>query len=197
MLIESLFPRKCFGCSVSGQGWVCAKCKPLPPQKTKIGRDLSYLFPYEGILKRVLMELKFKGAKGPARHIFQPLLTQMDWSSWDTVILTPSHWSRRLFRGGDPLSILFPSIANQKKVLKRIKRTPALHSLSRDQRLKVMHGAFKVSRPEAVRHQRILCVDDILTTGATFESMRQTLLPFHPQSVEGLFVFYAGAKHDQ
>jgi ComF family protein len=47
--------------------------------------------------------------------------------------------------------------------------------LTMKQRRVNVRGAFKVTRPERVRHRRFLLVDDVITTGATVDACASAL----------------------
>ena len=53
-------------------------------------------------------------------------------------------------------------------------------SLERKRNLK---GAFKVIRPDSVQGKRILIIDDVVTTGATIESLNTSLINAGAQKV--------------
>jgi predicted amidophosphoribosyltransferase len=59
-------------------------------------------------------------------------------------------------------------------LLERTRAVPALHSLGRTERRRVMDRVFAV-RAGAVLPERVILVDDIWTSGATFEAAAATL----------------------
>ena len=44
------------------------------------------------------------------------------------------------------------------------------------QRAENIHGVFVVRRPDKIRGKKILLVDDVMTTGATFSELRRELM---------------------
>ena len=60
------------------------------------------------------------------------------------------------------------------ELIKRIKDTKPQYKLSRQERLNNLSGAFEVNK-NAISGKTILILDDICTTGSTFEEMIQAL----------------------
>ena len=58
-------------------------------------------------------------------------------------------------------------------LVKRIKETKPQYKLSRKERLENLSGAFEVDK-ESYNDKNILILDDICTTGSTFEEMIKT-----------------------
>lgn len=77
-------------------------------------------------------------------------------------------WS--LTRGDGSLPEMDPS------VVIRVRKTPTQTGLDRQAREKNVRGAFRVVKPERVRGQRLLLVDDVYTTGATSRGAASVLL---------------------
>ena len=59
-------------------------------------------------------------------------------------------------------------------LIKRVKDTKPQYKLSRNQRLENLSGAFEVNK-EIYSSKTLLILDDICTTGATFEEMIKEL----------------------
>ena len=62
-----------------------------------------------------------------------------------------------------------------KNILTKVKETPRQAKLSREQRLKNLKGCFKAQPKKEIDGKVILLVDDVLTTGATSETVAETL----------------------
>ena len=60
------------------------------------------------------------------------------------------------------------------ELIKRVKDTKPQYKLSRPQRMQNLSGAFEVDKQRDM-NMPVLILDDICTTGATFEEMIKTL----------------------
>ena len=67
-------------------------------------------------------------------------------------------------------------LAHRPTILERVKRTRSLKNMSPKQRADEVRAAFKVSDEEAVKGQRFLLVDDVLTSGSTSDACAKALL---------------------
>lgn len=91
----------------------------------------------------------------------------------DRVIPVPLHRDRRIERGYDQAALLAREIARTLSLpldlvsVERVRSTGRQVGRGRDERLVALRGAF-VARP--LDGARVLLVDDVLTTGATFDA---------------------------
>lgn len=102
----------------------------------------------------------------------------------DALVPVPLHWRRQWARRFNQSAMLAATIAKESGVpiafgaLKRVKATAQQVGLSATERAANIQGAFKV--PEdgraAVAGQRLVLVDDVLTSGATVEGCARALL---------------------
>src|SRR5690606_34380537 len=100
-------------------------------------------------------------------------------------------WSRRWRRGFDQarsLAAAFARAGGFELVPALVRRRPTRPQVrrSRGRRLHHLDGAFACRTPEAVAGQRILLVDDVVTTGATARAAARTLLAAGAASVHVL-----------
>jgi ComF family protein len=81
-----------------------------------------------------------------------------------------------------------PSPAPLAQALVRLRQTTDQHRLSREERLKNLHGAFVAHPEQAARlaGAQVLLVDDVRTTGATLERAAQALLQAGAAGVNAL-----------
>ena len=70
------------------------------------------------------------------------------------------------------------------QLMKRDDR-PSQTSLTREERLKNVTGAFSIAIEKApvIAGQRILLIDDVATTGATLRAAKAALLPHQPAAI--------------
>ena len=62
------------------------------------------------------------------------------------------------------------------KLIKRVKNTKAQYRLTRIERVTNLKDAFEVSLYESIPNKSVLLLDDICTTGSTFEEMIKELV---------------------
>lgn len=115
---------------------------------------------------------------------------QLGWKSQcDVVIPLPSHWWRRWTRGTSGPELIAERVAARlslpchKRWLACQRRTRKQGMLLPAERAENVRGAFRVRQPDAVRGQRILLVDDVMTTGATLKEASTALLRVRASAV--------------
>jgi len=183
-LLDPFFPRRCIGCGKKvSLGLICDRCSPV--KREPIPFEAGFFgYPYEGIYRKLLHELKFHHRRD-VLPLIRSLVNTDIYARYDWVIPVPSHWIRRLEHGCDPVHLIFQQ---QRGRVKRRRYTPAFHSLGKDERAKIIRQVFVLKAPERVKGVNILIVDDIYTTGATYREIKQTLLSAGAASVDGYFL---------
>ena len=192
--VSLLFDTYCFHCKnrpTEGNGFLCNQClfsiKPSPVETygfRYLDGALSFA-PYEGIGKNYLQLIKFQGAKSLIPflgEIVKPTFERFYKSIQPNIVTyVPTHPLRVLFtRGFDQteeiLKVIYPNYVTL------FKRSPApqrpLYLLGdKQKRAKHLKGSFKlVYKPlETLKGKKVLIVDDLLTTGATGESLAYLL----------------------
>lgn len=136
------------------------------------GFDAAYCFgAHEGALREMIHLFKYGR--------MQPLgarLGKMMWSAlpvdeaFDVVVPVPLHWRRRWTRGFNQSEVLARYVARRRGIqlvcaLTRRRATDSQASLSNPRRRLNVSGAFLAKK--SVAGQRVLLVDDVMTTGAT------------------------------
>lgn len=183
--LERLHGRRCGRCAQSygspqalDEQGVCGVCRREPPAYDR----LAAFGPYEGALRRAIQLLKYDGIQPLGAALGERAASAADFvERIDAVVPAPLHPSRRRPRGFNQAELIARAAAArlglpvETKWLERTKATPPQAGLSRSERRANLRGAFRVRRPEALVGKRVLLVDDVATTGATFEACAKAL----------------------
>lgn len=116
------------------------------------------------------------------------------------ILAVPTTVGRLARRGYNQADLLAEGVARKLRrrfltgVVERLEETGPLNQLSPQARRKEVERAFRVVRPEVIKGQRILVVDDILTSGATLDSLSRVLLRAGAREVRA--VVFAVAVRD-
>jgi ComF family protein len=136
------------------------------------GFDAAYCFgSYEGRLREWIHLYKYGRVKSMAKPLVELLAAALPRTQrFDVVTPVPLHWRRRWQRGFNQSELLAGGIARKwgvpvVRALRRRKHTPTQTGLSHSARRKNVAAVF-ASRC-SMSGQRILLIDDVLTTGAT------------------------------
>lgn len=134
---------------------------------------------HDGPLRTMIHALKYGGR----RSLAQPLGAMLreaadDWlRAADAVVPVPLHPLRRWRRGFNQADDIARRLGRPViRPIRRAHHTRPQMELPRSVRLRAVRGAFRLVRryagraPSAVRGQRLLLVDDVITTGATVEA---------------------------
>ena len=226
-LLTVVFPSSCVVCRESLEsptaGPLCAPCRaalprhrgplcrcgvsladgvPLPCGRCRRGRSSfdagASLGPYEGALRSVIHELKYRGRRRLAPRIAEVMLEEAAVRRVlePGVVLAPVplHPRRLRERGFNQAELLGSALARRtglpllSGVLVRRKDTPTQSGLSASERRRNVAGAFVVRRRTAVVGRAVVLVDDVLTTGATARACADALRKAGAASVRVLTV---------
>ncbi|ULH16098.1 ComF family protein [Deinococcus sp. KNUC1210] len=181
-LARFILPRRCPGCGgqVEQAAGLCSAClKQLAPQvqrhsplSSRAEAHLVVLGPYRGTLGRSVRALKYGGA----REVAQALGTRLGEGvpqSWNIQAVTgvPLHEARLRERGFNQAELLGRAAAGGLGVpylttLARQRSTGAQARRHARERLTALGDSFVVL-PDAALPERLLVVDDVMTTGTT------------------------------
>jgi ComF family protein len=153
----------------------CGEClKEMPPYA-----EARCVGPYTGTLREAIHLLKFRQVKRLARPLGE-LLADLAVPSADLVVPVPLSLKGLRERGFNQTLLMARPFAKRRglplegRLLFKKKETPPQTSLSRSARLRNLRGTFAVRG--ALSGERILLVDDVITTGATVSECTKALL---------------------
>lgn len=171
------------GCSTCGlpleatEQRTCGICLAKPPRIARTRAAVAYDDLTRGLAIRLKYGRKIAIARTMARYM-APLVGE----EGDRLLVpVPLHRSRLWSRGFNQSAIVARElsrrlgIACDPMVLRRIRRTPPLKGMSRQQRHRTVAGAFRVRNKLAIAGKTVILVDDVLTTGSTAEACARTL----------------------
>lgn len=176
---------------------VAGPCPACREQPYAFARARSYGI-YEGALKRAILLLKFEEIK-PLGGWFAGRLAELvkkehEKLAADVVVPVPLHRQREKERGYNQAALIAKPLAKElglpykAVLLMRTKPRPNKQILSIEERWTSVRGAFATCSCSQVDNQRVLLVDDVLTTGATVDACARVLREAGAKSVVCLTV---------
>lgn len=183
-----LFPEQCLGCGQLG-AYFCPTCAATLPRTGQQGQIITALNYHDPKVKRAIWLLKYGGTYSLATTLAQLLYQQLIASNFPSttswlVVPIPLSQQRRKKRGYNQSEKIAQELVKINPtyftlatgVLEKVKDTPSQVSIkNRAARLANLRDAFAVSKPEKIRGQHILIVDDVITTGATTSEIKKVL----------------------
>lgn len=165
----------------------CAACLARPPRIARTRAAVAYDDLSRGLAIRLKYGRKIALARTMARFMTPLLPPDADAA---LLVPVPLHRGRIWQRGFNQSVLLAREIGRMRGLrtdpwlLRRVRSTPPLKGLSAAQRKKVVAGAFSVAKGLDLHGQRIILIDDVLTTGSTAEACARTLQKAGAERVE-------------
>ena len=193
-LMELLFPPKCVLCRKllkSGEIDLCRECRADAPEYAGKKINIRFLdsfaavWYYEGNVRRSLLRFKFYNARSYSVSYGRILAMRLQREypdGFDMLTWVPVSRLRKLRRGYDQVELLAKAVGRELGLspvptLKKIRNNRPQSRLKDPaaRRANVL-GAYRLLEGAAVKGQRVLLLDDILTTGATAGECARVLL---------------------
>ncbi|WP_044206185.1 ComF family protein [Flammeovirga sp. OC4] len=183
-----------FSWGISDENYITNKLHFRMPLKKAAS---FFVFENTSAVQSLIHNLKYKGNQNIGKWITDFYLDhdkQPFFEDLDVMIPVPLHSKRYKERGYNQVDVLCNSIANVTKIkydtsaVRRVKYTTSQTKKTREQRLKSMEEVFAIPTQESIIDKNILIVDDVLTTGATLESLGNTLLENGAKSISILTI---------
>ena len=202
-LADLFYPQRCVGCERRASDVLCRPCfEALPsvgsPVCGRCGLPTAFAtfvceqcknvdfdfesarapLKYEGVGKKIVHALKYRGYKRVVERLAVPLMLQVLDGRFDAVVPVPLHRSRLRKRGFNQAELLARGVAEKMKstvsdTLEAVRSTRDQTELSAAQRRVNVAGAYSATQP---LRGKILLVDDVFTTGATMSACAGILI---------------------
>lgn len=166
--------------AVDGSDHLCQSCLQAPPPfvwAKSVGL-------YDTTLRRAIQKFKYEGDFNLDRPLAalmkKTLQNSLDDFRPDLLLPVPLYVGRLRQRSYNQALLLAKSLGRscllpvESRLLLRIRPTPPQIGLKAAQRRRNLRGAFALSRP--LQGERVLLVDDVMTTGATARECSRTLI---------------------
>ena len=177
-----LFDNTCSYCHkrLDREGYICSKCLEKLKKEAflKNKENFYYIFIYEKAIRQIISDYKLRNRKDLARDIAflikKPIFQLIEREKIDIIIPVPISEERKLERGFNQMENLLECLGIKYKKIERIKNTKHMYALKdNEKREKNVEKAFKNSLN--LENKNILIVDDIVTSGATINSISEEL----------------------
>ena len=200
ILLNTILPPKCFCCEADSlNNYFCETCENLCNLVNNPlfldNNDPAAIFFYEFSIKKLIQIAKFEKSLAHAYVLINLakkalqgsfLLKQIKLFEPQAIVYVPSTYKGLITRGFD-ISFLFANILSKilncpiDNLLKKPLNSKKMSSITNKQeRLEAIKGSFLL-KPSLSNYKKILLLDDVVTTGATFSECSKMLKKYSKQ----------------
>lgn len=182
-LLDWVYKKKCYFCKSSKESVkMCSQCydemehTPFAVNRIIEGKKVYCAGVYNKNLQKLIRGLKYHNQPDLAYYLAKFMAEYFKSNEEYEVVPVPIYPKREKRRKYNHMNITgeefcrLTSNTFNKDLIIRVKDTKPQYKLKRSERLTNLSGAFKVKK-EKYQGKKILLIDDICTTGATFEEI--------------------------
>ena len=172
---------KCIICREEGFIGLCPHCKSSINRATVEKDNLSYGF-YGGVIKTLILKFKYE-SNFTAGYLLSNFLIEMieeEKINADVICYVPMTKKAEKKRGFNQCKLMARNIGYHTNIpvsncIKKIKNTKEQKTLTKEERIINLKGAFKISSINEIKNKNIILIDDVMTTGATINECKYIL----------------------
>lgn len=186
-ILDWIYKKRCYFCKSSKEAVkMCSKCfdeldfLPVSVSRKYNGVKIYCAGVYSKNLQKMIRGLKYHGQKDLA--YYQAKFMWQYWQRLDIesdfqIVAVPIYLKRKKQRKYNHMELVareFSKLSGYDvnyDLIKRIKDTKPQYKLNKYQRMENLAKAFEVNTDKICIGKKILIIDDICTTGSTFEEM--------------------------
>lgn len=186
-LLDWIYKKKCYFCGRSYESVkMCSKCfdnldfLSVDVNRRVLKTDVYCAGVYSKNLQKLIRGLKYHRQKDLAYY-----LAKFMWQYWQKLDLEgdfqivpvpifPKRKKQRKYNHMELVATEFAKMSGYEvnfDCIKRIKDTKPQYKLNKSQRMMNLSNAFEVCADKILPDKKLLIIDDICTTGSTFEEM--------------------------
>lgn len=187
-LLDWIYKKKCYFCKSSKESVrMCSKCfdelefLPVGVNRKVLNSEVYCAGVYDKNLQKMIRGLKYHKQSDLA--YYQAKFMWQYWQRLDMleddfqIVPVPIFAKRKKQRKYNHMELVAIEFAKMSgydvnfDLIKRVKDTKPQYKLNKAQRMMNLSKAFEVNFDKLIKDKKILIIDDICTTGSTFEEM--------------------------
>lgn len=159
---------------------------------------------YDDPLKNLIIQMKYHGRWPLGERLAERLLAQPRVAALlagaEVLVPVPLHVVRQFRRGYNQAAVIAHHLRRRAgkpiaKPLARIRNTETqTHLHSREKRVENLRKAFRLMDAKSVRGRHVVVIDDVMTTGATLQTVARAMRPARPASLSALVIAVADPR---
>jgi len=167
----------------------------------RIARLCVYVDPVKELIHRIKYHRLWNITEMLASYLLRQRGLAAIVAQSEVIVPVPLHPLRQISRGFNQAEVLARHLAKATGNLKvvfpavRLKHTETQTHLTKSSRVENLRDAFGLVSEKAIKGKRVLVVDDVLTTGATLQSLARTLKPAGFESINAITIAIADPKN--
>ena len=185
-LLDWIYKKRCYFCKNSNESVrMCSECYeklthlPAIINRSINGVNIICSGIYSKELQKLIRGLKYHRQRDLAYYqakFMYEFWTKFNFNGDFIVVPVPLHKARKKKRKYNHMELVAVEFCNLSgydynfEIIKRIKNTKPQYKLTKKERAQNLQNAFEVSVPKNF-NKKVLILDDICTTGSTFEEM--------------------------